>query len=231
MNELVTGDAYVAALSAEASDRIARTAFVELALELAPQRARIFDFGCGPGQDARSYAERGREVFAHDVDAEMCASFRRNCAPGVARGEIHLVALDTPLPPVDLVTANFAPLNLVPEPAALFGKFHAMLAPGGWLLLSVLNPLHFGDLRYAWWWYGLASLVFEGHYSTAGAQAPITRWRPSRLAREAGPYFSLDSVYVPRSPRARRLRSPRHWLTAWSARFLFLEMRKLPARP
>lgn len=231
MSELVTGDAYVAALSADASDRIARTAFVELALALTRPRSRIFDFGCGPGQDARVYAARDREVYAHDVDPDMCSSFRRHCASGLAHGSIHLVELDGTLPPIDLVTANFAPLNLVPDPAPLFATFAAMLSPGGQLLLSVLNPLHVGDLRYAWWWNGLLPLCLHGRYRVSGSQAPITRWRPPRLAREAGPHFSLVHVYVPQAPRARRLRSTRHWPTAASARFLFLHLSKLPAPP
>lgn len=228
---LVTGDAYVAALSADASDRSTRTAFVHLALALTRPRARIFDFGCGPGQDARFYADCDREVYAHDVDPDMCASFRRHCASGLALGSIRLVEHGSAVPPIDLVTANFAPLNLVPDLAPLFGKFAAMLSHDGQLLLSVLNPLHAGDLRYAWWWKGLLPLWLDGCYRVSGSQAPITRWRPSRLARQAELHFSLDHVYVPLALRAQRLRSPRHWPAAWSARFLFLHMSKLPAPP
>jgi hypothetical protein len=105
-----------------------------------------------------------------------------------------------------------------------------LLKSDGRLLLSVLNPLCRDDLRYAWWWRGLAALVFDGRYAVAGSQAPITRWRPSRLTREAWPHFLLDRVWVPQLPRARCLGSVRHWPLAWSTRFLFLEMHKQPAR-
>jgi SAM-dependent methyltransferase len=220
MNGLVTGEAYVEALNAEAADRLTRAAFVELALGLLPARGRVFDFGCGPGVDARTYAEHGHEVFAYDVDTDMCDCFRRTCAAGISAGRIHLVQrsfeafLATPgadLPRVDLVTANFAPLNLVPEPAPLFRKLHSMLEANGLLLASLLNPLYFGDLRYAWWWRGLPKLVMHGRYSVPGSQAPITRWLTRRLAREAAPCFALESVAVP---------------AAASARYLFLMLRK-----
>lgn len=242
MNELVTGDAYVEALNAEAPDRMARKAFVDLALTLLPAGGRIFDFGCGPGVDARTYAERGHEVCAFDIDPEMCASFRRTCASDVAAGRIHLIQRsfdsfiagdEDAVSRVDLVTANFAPLNLVPEPAPLFRKFHGMLNPGGRVLASLLNPLHRGDLHYAWWWRGLPALLLRGHFAVPGSQAPISRWLPSRLAREAAPCFEVESLGVPAAWRdpvervgVRIITSARDWLAAGSARFLFLVLRK-----
>jgi len=206
MSQLVTGEPYVAAMSAERSDQVARADFVELALKLVPAGGRIFDFGSGPGLDARAYAEGGHEVHAFDVDADMCASFRRTCAAGVAGDRIHLIQSSFEsflaesqalVPPVDLITANFAPLNLVPEPAPLFRKFHSMLNDNGRVLASLLNPFHGGDLRYGWWWRGLPALLLRGRFAVQGSQAPVTRWLPARLAREAEPLFSLESIVMP----------------------------------
>jgi SAM-dependent methyltransferase len=238
MSELVTGEAYVAALATESSDRIAREAFIELALRLAPPRALVFDFGCGPGIDALVYADHGRRVCAYDVDTDMCASFRRRCADALDRGEVRLVEgsfreflerREIENDPADLITANFAPLNLVPEPAALFEKFHAMLKPGGRLLVSMLNPLYRGDLRYAWWWRGLPALLLAGRCSVPGSQAPITRWRTARLMREARPHFVLEAVTA--APAVGRARPASHTPPSAAARFLFLQMRKSPAAP
>jgi SAM-dependent methyltransferase len=231
---LVTGRDYVRALDARKSDRDCRAAFLDLARSLLPPGATVFDFGCGPGVDARVFAELGHRVYAYDVDAKMCEYFREECADGLASGAVRLLETgDFPgmpadeLPRVDLVSANFAPLNLIPKLTPVFERFARMLAPGGRVLASMLNPLHSGDVRYGWWWRGLPRLVARGHYSVAGAQAPITRWLPGTFARVAGPSFRLEAVYVAaprRSPPWRRVEpaSPGHWPAIMAARYLFV---------
>jgi len=42
---------------------------------------------------------------------------------------------------VDLITSNFAPLNLIEDLPELFEKFHALTGPGGRVLASVLSPV------------------------------------------------------------------------------------------
>ena len=59
MSEIVTGAAYVEALTSLESDQRARAAFQDLVLRIARPGAALFDFGAGPGLDARLYAERG----------------------------------------------------------------------------------------------------------------------------------------------------------------------------
>jgi len=73
VHTLVTGREYIRALDARKSDRDCRTAFLERACSLLPPRSTVFDFGCGPGLDARAYASRGHRVYGFDVDAQMCA--------------------------------------------------------------------------------------------------------------------------------------------------------------
>jgi len=236
LNTLVTGREYIRALDARKSDRDCRTAFLERACSLLPPRSTVFDFGCGPGLDARAYASRGHRVYGFDVDAQMCAHFREFCAGEIASGSVRLVGegqrdlLDLPadvLPPVDLVTADFAPLNLVENLPQLFARFEQLLAPRGQVLAGILNPLHSGDLRYGWWWRGLPRLVTRGQYSVSGAQAPITRWQTRRLARIAGEAFVLREVSVP-SPRGlaswRRVNpsAPRDWPAIAASRYLFV---------
>ena len=239
MNSLVTGSDYVRALNAADDDRLCRAAFLELALRHCAPRSTVLDFGCGPGLDARVYAEHGCRVFAFDIDADMCAYLRESCARDVNPQDIRVIEssyesfLDSAallLPRMDLITANFAPLNLVPEPAPLFRRFAALLKPAGRVLASVLNPLYRGDARHGWWWRGLPSLLSRGRYSVPGAQAPITRWRPGRLAREAGPDFVLEDVHAPvRGPLSVRdvmTLSPFDWPAISAARYLFLSLRR-----
>ncbi len=204
MSSLVSGEAYVAAINQTSADRECRAAFQSLVLRLAGQGGAVFDFGCGPGLDARHYAEQGLRVGAYDIDPDMRTYFSRHCADQIANGTVQQNSgsyedfLRDPTPrggvSVDLIAANFAPLNLVPEPARLFEKFAGMLKPRGVVLLSVLDPLYPGDLRYAWWWRNVPRLLWRGEYSVAGTQAPITRYLPRRLARLAAPHFELDSA-------------------------------------
>jgi SAM-dependent methyltransferase len=234
LNTLVTGAEYVAALEARLPDRESRRAFQTLALSLAQPNGTVFDFGCGPGIDARRYAERGLRVGAYDVDADMCEYFRGYCAAGLQRGDIALLpgsygeflAGHSPSleGEVTLVTANFAPLNLARDPAALFARFARLLVPGGRVLASVLNPLHAGDWHRGWWWRNLPRLLWHGQYAVPGAQGPITRYTSHRLLALAGPRFALEAAYADHADGAglpARLRSG----FALNSRYLFLQFR------
>jgi SAM-dependent methyltransferase len=238
MNIALTGAEYVSALEANAADRRSRLAFQTLALSLVKPGAMVFDFGCGPGIDARRYAERSLRVVAYDVDATMCDYFRAHCAAWLRNGAVTLTTgsydhfLEHGLPeltgPVDLITANFAPLNLAARPGELFERFARLLAPGGRLLASVLNPLYAGDWRHGWWWRDAGNLVLRGELAVAGAQGPITRYLPRRLRSLAAPNFRLEAMFEDHAARPgelpRRLRSA--VLGAWHSRFLFLLLRR-----
>jgi SAM-dependent methyltransferase len=241
--ENVAGQAYVEAISALPSDRDARLAFQNLALSLVPRGATVFDFGCGPGIDARFYAKSGFKVHAYDVDPIMCDYFAAHCQDLIQDG---LVALSrgsyaefmaqggAPAGQADLITSNFAPLSLVSNLEALFEKFQTLTTPGGLVLASVLNPYCRGDLRYVWWWRNLIRLGLAGEYAVAGAQAPIVRRRLACLARRCQPFFSLERVYAGLPPRGRAeaagidlgagVRGA--WRSLTRSQFLFLLYRK-----
>jgi len=234
---LVTGAQYVAQLARRESDVRARAAFRGLVLRIAEPGARLFDFGCGPGMDARFYAERGFEVHAYDVDPEQCDYFTSECHDLIEAGRVTLErgGYDDFLARhrsgrVDLVTANFAPLNLIEDLHELFAAFHEFTAPGGRVLASVLSPYFVGDLRYPWWWRNLKALKRSGHFSVPGAQAPICRRRVADFAAQSVPYFALENVF-PGLPE-RRVREAdglrlgggtrRAWLRLAACRFMFL---------
>jgi SAM-dependent methyltransferase len=212
----VAGAAYVESISRRDSDRRARDAFQLLAMRLAPPGARLFDFGAGPGADARVYARHGFEVGAYDVDATMCDYFARACREEIERGAVALnrgpysefLASGSLQHGADvaLVTANFAPFNLVPDVGVLFEKLHSITAPGGRILASVLSPYFVGDLVYGWWWRNLRRFRRDGHFSVAGDQAPITRRSPADFARHAAPHFSLAGVWPGRASAVRGIR-------------------------
>jgi SAM-dependent methyltransferase len=201
---IIAGADYVKQITKSHSDLRARAAFQALAISIAPRPGRVLDFGCGPGIDARFYAERGLNVTAFDIDPQMCEFFANHCRDYIGAKQIELhcgpykdfIENETigAAGGFDLITSNFAPLNLVDDLPALFTKLHALTNPNGRVLVSVLNPYYFGDLRYRWWWRNLARLWRDGQFFVQGAQARITRRLPARFAACAGPYFGMRNV-------------------------------------
>lgn len=220
------------ALSARAADRNARSAFREAVLAAAPPRGSIFDFGAGPGTDAKFYAERGFRVFAYDVDDAMRAAFRARCADDIAANRVTLIESSyeqllsgAPLHgirDIDVVTANFAPMNLVPAPAETFALFHSLVAERGRLLLSVLNPSFLGDMRYRWFWTNRLRLWRDGHFAIHGPVHDVCRRSVGEFVRLAGAGFRLQRVMrgLPTWPWLDS--PPMRWLARPTSQYLFL---------
>jgi SAM-dependent methyltransferase len=228
---LIAGEEYVVALTEKSSDRRARAAFLAHATQGLAPGATIFDFGCGPGLDAQYYATHGFGVRAYDVDERMCDSFERRCAGWIAGGRVRLMRgaypafLDSDFAhgAIDLVTANFAPLNVIADLSALFAKFHALTRPGGRVLASLLNPSCVGDMRYGWWWKNRARYRREGSYAVRGPIYDLRRYSTGALANLASPHFALRAVHRG-LPTGAWLRSPLlASLALHTSRFLFFE--------
>jgi SAM-dependent methyltransferase len=233
---VTTGDEYIATMSARVSDRRARTAFCDLAMQTVAPGAVIFDFGAGPGIDAKLYAEHGYHVFAYDVDSQMCETFLMHCRRQIELQHVALyegsyqnfldsVASFTDSAAIDLITANFAPLSLVDDPHALFALFHTITKNNGKILLSVLNPYYLGDMRYVWWWRNLITFVRRGHYVVPGGTWNIHRRSAKNFSTASAPYFVLKAATrgMPGNiPRRGLLRIP--FLA--TSRFMFLLFEK-----
>ncbi len=242
--ESVAGAAYVEYISAKASDRDARKAFQSLAAAMAPHGGAVFDFGAGPGIDARFYAEQGFTVAAYDVDPKMCEYFAEYCAElmqsgrvCLERGEYRDFLLRESVAGIrnfDLITANFAPLNLIGNLQELFSKFHALTAPRGRVLASVLSPYYNGDMKYLWWWRNALRLWRDGYYFVPGIQARIFRRRIADFQAKTAPYFALKQVFCgvaaagARYPEALGISNGmlRVGLRARKSRFMFLLFEK-----
>ncbi len=201
----MSGDDYLAAIVARDADRRARAAFLELAINLAAPGAGIFDFGAGPGIDANYYADHGFQVLTYDVDPAMRRCLLSHCREYITRrrvvpcNEYPVVDLDVVCRcaqdlGIGLVTANFAPFNLVTEPRDEFRKFHQLTSSHAKLLLSVLNPYFLGDMKYGWWWRNAFRLLLRGEYSVPGCSGLIYRRSPHCFRTMAEPYFKLRSV-------------------------------------
>ena len=234
----MSGAEYARAITANESDRRYRQAFQRLALSLVPSGGQVLDFGSGPGIDARFYAEHGLRVLAFDVDARMNAHCAEHCRDLIASGAVTLqraqyrefLAAGTRGSAV-LVTANFAPLNLVSDLRELFARFAALTVSDGAVLASVLSPYFAGDLRYGWWWRNAGRLLRDGRYAVPGAEGPIWRRRLADFMAAAAPDFRLETLF-PGSTRPVRAASPGTWLRLIGCRYVFLLFRKAaPRRP
>jgi SAM-dependent methyltransferase len=238
-----TGEEYFKYITSLESDRRARAAFQDLVLKTAPPGGALFDFGAGPGIDARFFAERGFTVEAYDVDPRMREFFAEYCRDLLEAGRVALQCgsyadfLAREVAPAarhaDLVISNFAPLNLVDDLAVVFAKFHALTAPNGRVLASVLNPFHWADMKYRWWWRKLPEIRRKGHYFMPGPQAPHMRRNLADFAARSLPYFRLTRVFRGLPISAGRLSNGigvsgggGAWLHLGSARFMFLLFEK-----
>lgn len=235
-----TGAVYFERITALESDRRARAAFQDLVLRIAPPGGALFDFGAGPGIDARFFAERGFSVDAYDVDPKMCEFFASYCRDFIASGRITVgcggydeFLARGALPPgrrVDLVISNFAPLNHIDDLHPLFAKFHALTAPHGRVLASVLTPYFLGDVRSRWWWRHAPRLWRERRFFVRGLLAPPhTRRRLADFAASSAPYFRLTRAFrgLPpiwgRASRGVRVSGGScGWLSLATSRFMFL---------
>jgi SAM-dependent methyltransferase len=243
-SKTLAGAEYVEQITALESDRRARSAFQELVLRIAPPGGALFDFGAGPGIDARFFAERGFTVEAYDVDPTMCSFFAEHCLNVIDSGRVTLecgdyrefLARGSPdtRRPADLVISNFAPLNLVDDLRELFAKFHALTGPGGKVFASVLSPYFIGDIRARWWWRNAPRLWRDGHVFMPGPQAPHMLRRLGDFDALSSPYFRLARVFrglppyrghsngVDMSGRGRYAA----WLRLATSRFMFLLFEK-----
>jgi SAM-dependent methyltransferase len=139
---------------------LARNAFHDLVARYLPSDGTLLDFGCGTGLDAQHYAGRGYRVLAYDNSPGMMAQLEQRCPAEIASGQIQTCSVAFPSFPALLprwpapqaIVANFAVLNSIRDLEPLFGHFTELLAPRGWLIVSVLNPLHWSKVRMPAWW-------------------------------------------------------------------------------
>ena len=229
------GADYVSQITAQASDRRARTAFRNLVLRLAHPGAHLFDFGAGPGLDARFFAERGFTISAYDVDPRMTQFFTDHCRDLLRDGRVTLAHgsyrrfLAGAVPPAgqraQLVICNFAPLNLVDDLRPLFARFDALTSARGQVLASVLNPFYFREMRNRWWWRGMAQRWRGGELFLPGPQAPHYRRQLRHFRAASAPYFRLTGRFPDTAAPWDRGTG---WLPAATARYLFLLFDKAP---
>ncbi|MEO5876333.1 MAG: methyltransferase domain-containing protein [Streptosporangiaceae bacterium] len=102
--------------------------------------ARVLDVGCGTGVPTGSQLVAGGcDVTGIDLSAGMCALARTN-VPEARFVQADLLDLDPADGRYDAVLAFFALLHLPKDRmGAALGVLHALLVPGGWFCLSMVE--------------------------------------------------------------------------------------------
>lgn len=203
-------------------ERWIRRAFQGLVAESAPPGSLLLDFGCGTGLDAAWYAARGYRVLAYDVSAGMLEQLHRRCAAHIA-GRV-VIPLAAPFadfasmiarqPRPDAVVANYGVLNAMDRPRVFFDVVAPLLATGAPLIVSVLNPFYWRDIRRWWWWAALRRSGPPRAIVTHGEGIDTHRHFITSLRAAARPQFRLRSraslgALVPRNRGPMDWESPR----------------------
>jgi ribosomal protein L11 methyltransferase len=109
--------------------------------------SRVLDYGCGSGILALAAAARGAvSVHACDIDAQAMSVCRHN----IALNAFTAVAV-VPMSEIDTGAYDLIVANILLEPlTALVARFHALLAPGGRIVLSGILAAQAPDLLAAY---------------------------------------------------------------------------------
>lgn len=191
---------YDAQLRKVPGDIWTRRAFQSLVAENVRPGATLLDFGCGTGTDDLWYTSQGYRVIAYDNSSGMLNELRRKCSNEIERGQMtcHSAryadflndARTGTLDHLDAITANFAVLNLIYDLEPLFSAFASMLAPGGLVFASVMNPFFWNEIIHPAWWrenhihFGARMVIFD-----KGAVGTYRHFIP-HVDREASPGFN-----------------------------------------
>lgn len=149
----------------------------------------ILDFGCGPGRDLKTFAERGHEAIGLDGSARFAAMAREHSGCEVWQQDFQQLRL----PPArfDGVFAN-ATLFHVPrqELPRVLGELSTALKPRGVLFCS--NPRGSDEEGWAGARYGAFHSLerWRGFMSAAGFAEIGHYFRPPGLPREQQPWLA-----------------------------------------
>jgi ubiquinone/menaquinone biosynthesis C-methylase UbiE len=146
---------YDAHLTTRPDDLLARRAFQELVTSYVEPGSTLLDYGCGTGLDSVHYSDLGYRVVAYDSSPGMIDQLRRKCdSPLVESFSCDYSAFARRILPgrAQAVVANFAVLNHIRDLNGWFDSITRYLQTPGWIVMSILNPIHWTHLTTPRWW-------------------------------------------------------------------------------
>ena len=233
-----------------------RTAFRQMVREAIPTGAFLLDFGCGTGLDTLWYAQHGYRVLAYDVSSGMMEQVHRRCAQEVAAGQVVPLYGDYAEFPtlvqrhagLQAVVANFAVLNHIDDLQTLFTVLAGQLPASGQVIVSVVNPFFWKDIRQRMWWKPCLRSFKTRRVIWAGDVITQYRHYISRVVGAASPHFveveqagvatflsyeDSEQRYLWDAPRSLSERLETHFWRSFPLRhvgkFIFLHFRRVGA--
>lgn len=170
--------------------------------------SRVFEIGCGTGEDALWLARRGCHVAASDVSQKMLEIASSKADKESFSDDIDFLFFDANRPdsvssllpqPVDLLFSNFGALNFMRDFTAFFAAVTPWVAAGGHVALTIMGRICPWEIA----WFGLrgdratALRRVSGHarFLNAPGQPSVWYHRPRDVVRAAGPAFRRTGLY------------------------------------
>jgi len=168
------------------AQRVGTAAFVaQDLLPRAPGAASFFEVGAAMGHLLSCARDLGLRVGGVEISAAACAAARRKFGLELHRGDVTALDLTDEAGRWDVVYAGDV-LEHMTEPAAALAAMHALLAPGGTLILRVPATLNLLSTRVALTAYrllGRSVRLPDGPYH-------VHEFTPRTLARTVGRRFT-----------------------------------------
>lgn len=156
--------------------------FLDWALRLRGQPARLLDVGCGIGRHAVGFAQTGHDVVGIDLSDTMLAYAARlaeqaQCSVDLQRMDMRDLAFDGEFDAAWCMNTTFGYFTDV-ENLMLLRSMHRALRPAGRLVLDVLNRDHaLQALPTRNWWEGDGCLIQEDiEFDTRRSRVEIRRY-------------------------------------------------------
>ena len=129
---------------------------------LSPQKARCSTSAAAPASMHCTTRSRGIASWLTITHPAWWRSWKRAAGRSSLRGAVRAYAAEypsfldrfLPWPAPHAVVSNFAVLNSIRDLSPLFETFGRQLAPPGWVIVSILNPLHWAKVKMPNWWRG-----------------------------------------------------------------------------